>query len=64
MQAQRTASATAALKFLYDYLGWTGSARPVALGLFGILRQQFPQMRDEATRLSAQFDARYPEARL
>jgi len=64
VQARRTVSAKEALKFLYNYLGWTGGARPTALGMFGILCSYFPTMRAEAVRLCQQFDARFPEARL
>ena len=34
-----------ALRFLHDYLGWTGSKRPVALGLFGPLHDGFRSYR-------------------
>jgi hypothetical protein len=64
VQSKRTATAVEALKFLYDYLGWTGSARPVALGLFGLLVGMFPTIADEARRLCQQFDVRFPDARL
>ena len=57
-------TATDGLRFLWDYLGWTGSARPVALGLFGSLHSQFRSYRKEAERLCAQFDARFPDAAL
>ena len=63
-QAQRTETAIKALRFLWDYLGWTGSARPVALGLFGKLHTEFPTYCAEAVRLCANFDVRFPDARL
>jgi hypothetical protein len=62
VQQKRTATATDGLRFLWDYLGWTGSARPVALGLFGRLHAEFRRYRKEAERLCAQFDARFPDA--
>ena len=40
-QEKRTATAATALRFLWDYLGWTGSKRPVALGLIGPLHSRF-----------------------
>jgi len=64
VQQKRTRTAADGLRFLWDYLGWTGSARPVALGLFGSLHSQFKGYRKEAERLCAQFDARFPDAAL
>ena len=64
VQQKRTATAQDALHFLWDYLGWTGSARPVALGLFGRLHAEFRRYRKSAQRLCQQFDARYPDADL
>ena len=64
VQQKRTATATDGLRFLWDYLGWTGSARPVALGLFGRLHTEFRRYHKEAARLCAQFDARFPDASL
>jgi hypothetical protein len=64
VQQKRTATAQDALRFLWDYLGWTGSARPVALGLFGKLHAGFRHYRKTAQRLCQQFDARYPDADL
>ncbi len=62
VQEKRTATAQDALRFLWDYLGWTGAARPVALGLFGKLHSEFRRYRREAERLCKQFDARFPGA--
>ncbi|EDY21040.1 hypothetical protein CfE428DRAFT_1333 [Chthoniobacter flavus Ellin428] len=64
LQAKRTATAESAMHFLWDYLGWTGGARPCALGLFGRLHRDFPSYGPEALRLCRKFDERYPEARL
>lgn len=64
MQEKRTATAQDGLRFLWDYLGWTGSARPAALGLFGKLHSEFRHYRKGAERLCAQFDARFPDAAL
>jgi hypothetical protein len=64
VQQKRTTTAQDALRFLWDYLGWTGSARPVALGLFGRLHAEFRRYRKTAQRLCQQFDARYPDADL
>ena len=64
LQAKRTATAESAVHFLWDYLGWTGGARPCALGLFGRLHREFPSHGPEALRLCRKFDERYPEARL
>ncbi len=47
-QSKRTSTAAAAVRFLWDYLGWTGSKRPVALGLFGPLHDEFRQFRKVA----------------
>lgn len=63
-QEARTRTAADAVKFLWDYLGWTGSKRDCALGLFGRLHTEFRQYRQEALRLCRQFDARYPNAPL
>ena len=64
LQMKRTATAESAVHFLWDYLGWTGGARPCALGLFGRLHREFPTYGPEALRLCRKFDERYPEARL
>ncbi|MCB1210338.1 MAG: amidoligase family protein [Verrucomicrobiales bacterium] len=64
VQAKRTATAQDALRFLWDYLGWTGGARPVALGLIGRLHSEFRHYRKEAERLCKQFDERFPDASL
>ena len=64
VQVERTRTAVEAVKFLWDYLGWTGSSRPVALGLFGRLHEDFKDYRNDALRLCAKFDARYPDAAL
>jgi hypothetical protein len=64
VQAKRTATAQDALHFLWDYLGWTGSARPIATGLFGRLHTEFRRYRKEAERLCKQFDERFPDANL
>ena len=63
-QAKRTANATEALRFLWDYLGWTGCKRPVALGLFGPLHDGFKTYRQTAKRMCERFDARFPHANL
>jgi len=58
VQVERTRNAVEAVKFLWDYLGWAGSSRPVALGLFGRLHEDFKDYRNDALRLCAKFDAR------
>ena len=63
-QAKRTATAKDALRFLWDYLGWTGSKRPVALGLVGPLHTEFKTYRETAERMCQRFDARFPYANL
>ena len=63
-QAKRTATAKDALRFLWDYLGWTGSKRPVALGLVGPLHTEFKHYRKIADRMCRRFDARFPYANL
>lgn len=63
-QVKRTATAKDALRFLWDYLGWTGSKRPVALGLFGPLHDEFCSYRRVAERMCHRFDARFPFANL
>lgn len=63
-QAKRTATAAEALRFLRDYLGWTGSKRPVALGLFGALYDGFGAYAPVAERMCARFDACFPAANL
>jgi len=63
-QLKRTATARDALRFLWDYLGWTGSKRPVALGLFGPLHDEFRSYRRVAERMCHRFDARFPFANL
>ena len=57
-------SAAAVALRAWRYLGWTGGARPCALGLFGRLHREFPSYGPEALRLCRKFDERYPEARL
>lgn len=64
LQQARTRSAVDSVKFLWDYLGWTGSNRPVALGLFGRLHADFANHSREALRLCRQFDGRYADANL
>ena len=63
-QAKRTATAAEALRFLRDYLGWTGSRRPVALGLFGALYDGFGAYAPVAERMCARFDASFPAANI
>ncbi len=63
-QAKRTATAKDALRFLWDYLGWTGSKRPVALGLIGPLHSEFKHYQKIADRMCRRFDARFPFANL
>jgi hypothetical protein len=63
-QAKRTASASEALRYLWNYLGWTGGRRPVALGLFGDLHDGFGSYRGVAERMCRRFDARFPYAQL
>ncbi|MCF7733184.1 MAG: hypothetical protein K9N23_15950, partial [Akkermansiaceae bacterium] len=63
-QAKRTSSAATALRFLWDYLGWTGSKRPVALGLVGPLHTEFKTYREAAERMCQRFDSRFPYANL
>ena len=63
-QVKRTSTARDALRFLWDYLGWTGSKRPVALGLFGPLHGEFRSYRRVAERMCRRFDARFPFANL
>jgi len=63
-QLKRTATAKDALHFLWDYLGWTGSKRPVALGLFGPLHSNFATYRRIADRMCRRFDSRFPFANL
>ena len=63
-QAKRTATAKDALRFLWDYLGWTGSKRPVALGLVGPLYSEFKHYRKIADRMCRRFDSRFPYANL
>jgi hypothetical protein len=63
-QAKRTATAASALRFLWDYLGWTGSKRPVALGLVGPLHAEFHTYRRIADRMCRRFDSRFPFANL
>ena len=64
LQTKRTATAVSAIEFLWDYLGWNGSNRPVALGVFGPLHQRLETFKAEAMRLSRKFDERYPDASL
>jgi hypothetical protein len=63
-QIKRTATAVSALRYLHDYLGWIGSKRPAALGLFGTLHAELPAIRKEAQRLCKRFDQRFPDAQL
>ena len=63
-QAKRTSSAASALCFLWDFLGWTGSKRPVALGLIGPLHSEFKTYRETARRMCQLFDTRFPFANL
>ena len=63
-QEKRTGTALQALVFLWDFLGWKGSKRPVALGLFGPLHAEFRLYRTTAARMCSQFDARYPNPNL
>jgi len=64
LQTKRTASAVSAVEFLWDYLGWNGSNRPVALGVFGPLHQRLETFKAEAMRLCRKFDERFPDASL
>jgi hypothetical protein len=64
LQQKRTATAVDAVQFLWDYLGWTGSKRPVALGLFGDLHRNFRSHSDAALQLCRKFDQRFPTASL
>lgn len=64
LQERRTATAADAVKFLWDYLGWTGGKRECALGMFGRLHSDFRHYRHEALRLCRQFDERFPTAQL
>lgn len=64
LQTKRTASAVSAVEFLWDYLGWNGSNRPAALGVFGPLHQRLETLKAEAMRLCRKFDERYPDASL
>jgi len=61
LQSARTGTAADALQFLWHYLGWSGGSRPVAMGLFGRLHEDFPAYSGEAMRLCRQFDERYPD---
>ncbi len=63
-QVKRTGTALQALLFLWDFLGWNGSKRPVALGLFGSLHAEFANYRTTAARMCSRFDARYPNPNL
>ena len=63
-QAKRTATAKDALRFLWDYLGWTGGKRDVALGLVGPLHAEFKTYRKVAERMCRRFDSRFPFANL
>ncbi len=63
-QEKRTGTALQALLFLWDFLGWNGSKRPVALGLFGPLHAEFSAYRTTAARMCSQFDSRYPNPNL
>lgn len=63
-QEKRTGTALQALLFLWDFLGWNGGRRPVALGLFGPLHAEFAAYRTTAARMCSRFDARYPNPNL
>ncbi len=63
-QMKHTETALSSIKYLWSFLGWTGSKRPVALGLFGQLHDQFGQYRKVARRLCQRFDNRFPNASL
>ena len=63
-QQKRTGNAADALRYLWDFLGWTGSRRPVTLGLFGPLHSEFGTFRKVARRMCARFDSRFPTAAL
>ena len=63
-QCKRTATAATALRFLWDYLGWTGSKRPETLGLFGPLHDGFKEYRRAAVLMCRRFDSRFPGANL
>ncbi len=62
LQASRTRTAAESLDFLWNYLGWTGRNRPVALGLFGRLHDQWSAHAEVAKRLCEKFDREYPAA--
>jgi hypothetical protein len=64
LQQKRTATAVDAVQFLWDYLGWTGCKRPVALGLFGELHENFRAHSQSALQLCRKFDLRFPTASL
>lgn len=63
-QQERTKTAQSAVRFLWDYLGWTGGLRPVALGTFGRLQSENAALRQEADRLCSKFDQQFPDAAL
>ena len=63
-QEARTRTAVSALDFLHDYLGWRGSKRDCALGLFGLLHTQFRHYRKTAVKMCEKFDAQFPNANL
>ena len=62
--AKRTATASGALEFLWEYLGWTGNRRPAALGLFGPLHSESGTFRKVAARMCRRFDRHFPGASL
>jgi hypothetical protein len=64
LQASRTQSAVQALEFLWNYLGWNGRNRPVALGLFGELHENAEMHKSKAMEMCRKFDSAFPEAAL
>ena len=64
LQESRTRTALESLQFLWNYLGWTGRNRPVAMGLFGRLHAQFGTYGKTAMRMCNQFDQQFPHADL
>lgn len=47
-QAERTKTTTSALEFLWEFLGWRGTRRPAALGVFGEMATKLPAMTETA----------------
>jgi hypothetical protein len=64
VQQARTRTSRDALLFMHEYLGWRGSKRDCALGLFGPLHTQFRVYRKTALQMCDQFDVRYSDANL